>query len=195
MNDGQDNTPGMDSRRAFNWFMTAIEGPAMSLKVFLHYRFGSQQPGLAGVLAFVILYGFIGSCPPYSPRPLIGFAGLFLLALICRRIGAGLRSFRGDDEHSWFDGYSIVSRVLPFIGDETAKRYVEPLLSLGVAIACMPWSPPLGVYLITATFCLALTTHARAGIQYRQLKRMRDQYIEQKNRARSVRAFIDNGRF
>lgn len=194
MNDDQNTTPDFDSRRAFNWFMSAIEGPAMTLKVFLHYRFGSQQPGIAGVLALVILVLFIGICPPYSPWPLIGFIVAYLAMLVCRRTGVMIRYMRQDEEHSWFDGYSVVSRVCPFITDEFAKRNIEPLIGIVAGIALAPFSPPLCVYLVMASFCLALTTHARDGIRYRQLKRMRDQYIEQKSRVQSFRDCIDNSR-
>jgi hypothetical protein len=178
-----------------NLLMGTLDGMAMIPRVFLHERFGSEQPGVAGFLGLVVILLFAANAAPHSPRPVLAFAGLFATVCVLRRLGAGARYLRGDEEHRWHDGYSYVCRLLPVISEEIAKRFVEPVIGLTAAVCAAPYSPPLFCLLAASSFSWLLMANLRAGIQQRKLRRLRDQYIEQRNVTSTFRRYVDDGRF
>lgn len=193
MNDEQPSNSFDDMRRGLNWTMCILDGLAWSVRMLLHYRIGVHQPGLSGGIAFLSMVTLGVILPRDDAMPLLMMAALFAFVSGMRRAAAHRRERTGDYEHSWCPGYSYLGHLLPFLPHRWITSAIEPLFVIVIGFICTNWSVPLGVYLIVCGFSLALIERIHAGAELRQLRRMRDQYLSQRNRIIEFRDFMGRG--
>lgn len=128
------------------------------LRQDLGYRVVSPIPLLVvnGLLIFLAVLAV-----PYtdyaSPAPLVCFALLSFAVGLGQRTRRWKAMNRGVTHHSYYYGTSPFERLpLPAFlkRNRRAGRFLDPLFGLAVGFVVLPFSHPLGVYLVAAAFCL-----------------------------------------
>ena len=186
---GDRGRPGAGPRIA----VLVVEAVACSAAVFLHGRFGRRYLGLraAAVVPLVLLYaplwGRSGEARQ-SPGPMFAFLAAYLLLCLKERAAGVLRRRReGHDEHGLYDGRPALLRVLPFAGEASVKKLVEPVLLFGGGCLTVAVSAPLGLWMVMAAFCLMATACLRDGWDRRRADDLADAMLAQRQLAVRVR--------
>jgi hypothetical protein len=169
----------------------AFDSLALSLEVFLHRRFGVRYIGLQAAGALLILFVYPAMWEGHDVRPLGGFLLAFLLMNAVARIGMMIRCWRGDGEHSYYTGRPWLMSILRGSSELTVKRGYEPLLVFLVGALTLPWSQPLGSYLMIAAFGLLASVHLQHSEEVTKAMDMFDAYTEQRNVAERFRRMRD----
>lgn len=192
MDQNQTQTPGFVERMrgAAGWFSMVCNVLETSVIVFTRTRFGRRYFGLqaAGVIPLVLLYSLLWR--GHDPTPLMGFLGLYLVALGIARAGIVRRSRQGDTTHSRYSGTPSVMAWPVFrgrLGERAAKQCVEPLAIGFVGLCCMPLNEPLGWYLVLGACGAVMSVGIARAYERSRLADMRDQYIEQRHYAERFR--------
>lgn len=186
--------PMGDTRRGVNMLMTIFDGVAWTGRIFVRYRIGSEQPGLAGLIGAIAILLTAGFGTPADPKVMLIYLGCFLGVCFIRRTAARRRESGPDAEHSFCQGYSYLQSCLPFLSDFIVESCLEPLLFfMAGGIVSATFSPLLGMYLWLVSLSLFFVSTARHSFQRRELRKMRDMYIEQRGRAQAFRHYLKRG--
>jgi len=174
----------------FSWFALLCQVLETSVIVFLRRGFGCRYLGGQAAAVIPVVFVYYLFCKGQDIRPLFCFLGLFLLACLKARIGTLLAERRGDVVHSYYSGTPSVMQWPVFRGrlsESTAKRLVDPLSVLLLGIACLPYSEPLGSYLMVAAGACWISVMLATGYQKERVLNARDAYISQRDDAEQFR--------
>src|SRR5262249_33428486 len=70
------------------------------------------------------------------------------------------RRYKDEPWHTYYSGNSRIRGLIPFIGEVTAKRLVEPALAFGVGFLITQVNRPLGAYLECAAAGMFIVVNA-----------------------------------
>ena len=172
-----------------NLFMFLIRMGAVTVEVFLHRRFGARHLGAQAAAAVPYILVFGSFWPENDPRPMWMFLGAYLFMLLCARIDVLRRQWRGDNEHSRYNGWPKCLRVSAGKNELLIKQFYEPLLIAVVAVLVFDWNPPLGAYLIFAAACLYFSVWINRMWETHRAMDLRDAIFDQQQSAQTLREF------
>ncbi len=166
-----------------------VEGCALSIEVFLHRHFGARYIGFQGLVATALIGVFIVFCGDHGhdPRPMILFLVAYLVLVACARLDAFRRTMRGDKTHSRYSGTPWLIKPNARLSEITIKKFVEPIVVLGIAALISDYNQPLAAYLIVAVSCL-VGSNLRAAMWMRgRVMDMNDAVADQEQVAQQFR--------
>lgn len=175
-----------------NLLMLLCQAMSLTLEVFLHRRFGERYIGLQGLIALGVLLGYAALWPEHSLIPLAVFAVLYIVMVVVARVGVFCRRFSGEQPgpgggHSRYTGEPRLKRWFPRMSELAFKRVIEPALGFMVGLLVCTASPPLGTYLVLASFALMATVNMTLGYDRQRTLDLSDAVIDQRVLARSYR--------
>lgn len=170
------------------WLLFVAQALAVSVEVFLHKRFGERFLGLQAAAACAVIFFFPIFWEGHDVTPLIAFlvAYLCMCAFARAHMAVGARR-QGQREHSYYTGWPHCMRFAGRMGEETVKCIIEPMLVFLTGVFVMPWSEPLGGYLMLASLGLFISTNVTRGQDRTRLLDMNDALIEQRKVAERFR--------
>ncbi len=187
-----DRPPGPieHTKAVLSWIAFAAGVLAVSVEVFLHRSrtFGERYLGMQAAAVMLVVL-FYGACwEGHDVSPLLGFLLAYLFMCFVVRIGGLIERRRtGVWEHSLYNGFPRILRLMPWLGEHRAKLYVEPMLVFLVGVFTMPLNEPLGGYLILASMGLLLSVNLTVGYERTRAMDMNDAAIEQRDLAERFR--------
>jgi hypothetical protein len=189
MNPQFQGTPTDHVRQTFAWWLFLARVGAVSVEVFLHRRFGSRYCRLTAlmVVPLGLAYTWLWAANGYDVRPLLWFYGAYVVALLVTQMGVIVRLWRGDQEHSYYNGYPLLLRQSHAAREGRVKLWAEPMMVGSIGVLVTDFNDPLGIYLMFAGFSLFVCGLARWMWQRRQVVDMQDAVFEQQNTAGSFR--------
>ena len=146
------NVPGNGGPLAF----FVVQAWATSLEVFLHRQFGERYLGVQAAAILILVPVYCLAWPRYDLQPMMAFLLFYLLLCVVHRIGGVARRLRGLHCHSYYTGWPHLMLFLRRSNEVTVKRFVEPLVVLGIGCWIRDGNPPLGTYLIGGSLCVFL---------------------------------------
>ena len=191
MYDNQPIRPFEGIRKAVMLLAFVARTFATSVEVFLHKpgSFGERYLGLQAGAALLLIFFWPVFCQPFhDPTPMFIYAGLFVIACMLIRLRTFARRQRGGPQpHSRYNGTPELMKRFRRMDEVKVKQIVEPWVVLLTGVAFLHFSPPLGGYLILATFGLMISNTFSAEYERRRVSDMNDAYLEQRNVAESFR--------
>lgn len=173
----QPETPLQDMRRGFNLLLFGAECFASMVALFLR-QWGTmgeraqRLPAVIGLFLPLLIAGHFTRAEGGHWLMVFFWACLFML-VVHRAKGAQLRR-QGYVCHSRYDGKPWIP------GDEIrAKSVWEPLCCFLLAVACLPWSPAMAVYLFAGGISIAMVTGYYVDAEKAKVRELRDKWIEQ----------------
>lgn len=162
---------------------------SVSVEVFLHRRFGERYCRLAAIAVFPlgVAYAWLWNSAGYDIEPLMMFFLAYLVGLVFSQIGVLLRLRRGDQEHSYYNGYPRLLPVRNAHRECRFKQWGEPLLVCMTGIVAYDFNRPLATYLLFAAGSLFLCNALLGLWQRRQIIDMQDAVFEQRQTAGGFR--------
>lgn len=190
MIDPRQKTPADHARATVSWWLFLARVGAVSVEVFLHKRFGSQYCRLQAfmVVPLAMIYGCLWNYNGYDIGPLVYFLGAYFGALVISQIGVFKRLRRGDQEHSYYNGYPWLLHESRAGYEKQVKLWLEPLMVVMIGYVVNDRNQPLGVYLMLAGCGLFLTNWLIHRWQRRQVVDLQDAVFEQRQTAGSFRS-------
>jgi hypothetical protein len=190
VNQDRGPSPFQQAKAALGWVAFIAGVLAVSVEVFLHRSrsFGERYVGLQGAAVLLIVPVFAAFWPGHDLRPLFWFLAAYLCMCFLVRVGVAIRLHReGPVQHSRYNGYPRAGWLTRRIGEEKVKLMVEPLLVFLAGILTLPYSEPLGAYLMLASAGLSLSVHLTVGYERMRIQNMNDAAIEQRDFAEGFR--------
>lgn len=186
----QQMTPGDPMRSTRNWWLFLAQVGAVSVEVFLHNRFGERYCRLAAaaVLPLVGIYAWLWEMSGYDVEPVVRFLTAYMVALLFSQACVLLRLRRGDQEHSYYNGFPWLLPKRNAHGEIRFKQWGEPLLVLGLGLLMYEHSRPLGAYLMFAAGALFLCNASMGLWRRRQIIDMQDAVFIQRQTAGGFQA-------
>ncbi len=166
---------------------------AITLEVFLHRDFGSRYIGWQAAAALPLLLLYCVLWPEHDLRPMLAFAGLFVLACAGARSGIRQRKRNGESRHSYYNGAPRLARWFPNQDELSIKRREPTLVMLAGLVTCV-FSPPLGVYLMLAAIALGIWLDLMVRHEETQAQDLYDAYVHQQRLAERFRALANEDR-
>lgn len=162
---------------------------AVTVEVFLRREMGSRYLERQAALAVLLIPGFGLFFPEEDLRPLLWFLGAYLAACTVVRVRSLRRRFRGEEEHSRYNGTPIILRwpLLRRLTEARAKMTVEPALVWLAGGLTMNASVPLGAYVMVCAFCLMLCDGMRRAFDAQRDMDLKDQLSDQRRMAERFR--------
>jgi len=162
---------------------------AVSVEVFLHKRIGHRYCRFRAfmVLPLGIIYAGLWMVQEYNVEPFALFLAAYLVAVVCVQIAAWRREWRGNHEHSEYNGFPIFLRQSLAHKEVLMKQIGEPLVIGGIGMLVMEQDAPLGVYLMFAAASLFICATMRRLVQKRRVDDMRDAVFVQQQTAGQFR--------
>jgi hypothetical protein len=183
------------SRLLGAWFVFLIRSWAATVEVFLHKApTGRRWPGLFGLGGAILIFFFGALFPGRDARPLLAYLVAYLMACVWTRSLTAWRSRRGGREYGWYTGRPRLLTLLPFLGELRTKCFAEPIVVLTAAVCVLPWSEPLGAYLLGASLALYVTVVAADTEERVRAEELLDQVCMQRRLAERFRE-LDGARF
>lgn len=169
-------------------FRFLVRSWGTAVEVFLRKDFGSEylgtQAAVAALLMPVYAFAFV---PEHDPRPMLVYWILFLLFCVGHRMSVIRRAWRGDRGHRYFNGVPCLGSTCPKLSEATVKKTLEPLFVFTSAVICMPYSPPLGIFLLIGGFCSAFIQWDWDWRMQRRAREMHEAMLEQEDVAERFR--------
>lgn len=169
-----------------------VECFAITVILFLRRRFGQRYVGIQAVAGILLILFFCGLCPRYDARPMMLFLIAYIKAFFYARSGVLYRGWRGNTEHSRYNGWPWLMCIFRSFRETTVKQFIEPPLVLVTGCLFCKLSEPLGAYLIIAAICLFASTSISNAWNRHRLLELNDAVIEQRQLAERFRE-IQNG--
>jgi hypothetical protein len=135
---------------------------------------GERFYGMHALLGFLTVFFWSAFFPHDSPEPMLAFLGLTTLLLLWNRVQGFWMRRKGYRTHSLYTGDSR----LGWFGQRAAKTFLEPLTAIVIGALLMGFSAPLGGYLMTAGFCLAVDATYQVEREQAVLRRRQDAQLE-----------------
>lgn len=184
-------TPIQDARVAATVLMLAAQVLAAPVEVFLRVRFGRHYFGVPSAIALLAIPMWYLFWPGEDPDPLMAFWLLFIVMQLRARIESIAMITRGDVRHTRFNGEPRLARVFRKMPQEKIKANIEPLVVIGVGVALLEYSPPLGSYLIAAGCSLAVVASVIEKLNTARALQLHDAWLEKQHEAERLREFMD----
>ena len=185
-------SPGIREQYAagLNWLALLCQALEASVVVFIRRGFGVRYIGgqAAAVIPVVLVYSLFWQ--GYDVRPVWGFLGLYLLACIKARFGSWRAVRRGEIQHTFYSGFPNIMRWGIFrnwLSEQAAKGFVEPLMVFLIGVGCMPYSEPLGAYLMLAAGGSLMSVQLAVSYQRQRVMDVQDAYLAQRADAEQFR--------
>jgi hypothetical protein len=160
-----------------------------TLVVFTRKDFGERYFGASGfgkMVTYTILLVLSYNASQQLDTALLGvFFFVSFLACLWHQFVIWRRNRRGEPWHSFYSGTPYLMRLLP-LDEFTIKRWVEPLLWMGLGMFLLKISPALGGWLVFSGTCLGTTAALTAARERSKILDMIDAQIE----ARQMRAVL-----
>jgi hypothetical protein len=163
-------------KQAANVVLFVLMAVAMSLEVFFRRRFGPRYFGLHTVVALLGIPLWMLLWPRESASALLVFWALFVIMILRARVES---FFRGQGEHSRFNGYPWLALILKRTPEWQIKGGAEPLLAFLMGVLLLPLSQPLGSYLMFAALALGACQAITRSVQLARARDLNDALIEQ----------------
>jgi hypothetical protein len=142
------------------WLVFLLRSWAATVEMFLHWGGGRRWPGMFGLGGMILLFFFGLLYPGRDIRPVLGYLAAYVVACLFTRTAGHWGSWRGQHEYGWYTGRPWLLKLVPWVGELRFKQFVEPVLVYVAAMLVIPWSEPLGAYLLGAALSLFLTVNA-----------------------------------
>lgn len=153
----QQNNGAKPPGQVVNWPLIVCHFLGLPLELVLHNvkTFGvrSVSPRAGGALLLMFL--FVAFHPDENVLPLICFMIAVVPLSIVAHISAKLRHWRGEQNHSRFNGRPYAMWVLPRWNEVTIKR-LEPIMAWVVGAIIYHFNHPLGSFMVSAATGLAV---------------------------------------
>lgn len=162
---------------------------AVSVQPLLRTRLGERYLGIEAGLVLLLIPLYSVFWKGADTTWLYAYLGVFVIACIGAKSDARRRARRGDHEHSFYGGDSLLGRVWPFrrCREATLKGTVEPLVIASAGCAVMSANAPLGSYLLWSAVAMRMTQKLAEGYQRARMLDLRDAYLEQRQVANRFR--------
>lgn len=179
---------GSSDKSGLPVLMFVVQAWATSVEVFLHRGFGERYLGLqaGAVLLLVPLYCL--AWPHYDLRPMMMFLLAYLVMYCTARSKAVLRRWRGEQFHSYYTGRPRLMRLLPRCDEVAVKRFIEPLIVLGIGYLSAQGNRPFGTYLMCAAACLIMSVTMSVAWSRTRALDLNDAVFDQQEVAERFRA-------
>lgn len=181
-------TPIQDARAAAGIAVLAAQTIAAPLEPFLRRGFGPRYFGLPALLGLFLVPFWMVLWPGEDPRPIVGFWWLFILMQLIARLESVGKRARQRPVHTRYNGTPRLSAIFRGTSEHTLKARHEPWLAILAGAAALPFSLPLGSYLIAAGLCLAVCASVGEAVERARALQLRDAWIEQQLLAERFRA-------
>lgn len=147
----------------YNGCFTPLIRSGFGLKAFAAYPLS---------LIFMFVYAGYARCPQ-----LIRYVPVWILLIVFRRITAD------PDAHSRYQGYPLLARRFPFMKGELMARKLEPWLCFYGGIFLLPYSQPLGAFVMGACLSLLITLGTEMELVKARKRAMHDQFLDSQRMA------------
>jgi hypothetical protein len=151
----------------------------MCFAPFMRSNFSSGAFGLTAVLAALMMMLWAAAS---NSEGIFLYLMLWFVAVAVQRVKAAARAKRGIYEHSRYSGWPwLAMKLLPLVKrEDTAKRFVEPMICFVVGSLLCPISKPLGLFVMSGSFSIIFKFGIERQINYVRVQRLRDLQIEQR---------------
>jgi len=175
--------------QAVNVIALVVQSLAVTVEVFIRRRMGSRYLDRQAAVALLLIPGFGLLWPEHDLEPLMWFLAAFLVATTLVRIRSLRRRFRGEEEHSRYNGWPVILSwpVFRRLSEAKAKALAEPFLAFGVGGVTTNVSVPLGAYLMAAAFGLMFSDGMLRAFEQQRLLDLKDQLADQRRIAERFR--------
>mgnify|MGYP003628288186 CR=1 FL=1 len=186
---GHDSSTTADIWQKSNFGLFVVQTWATSIEVFIRGGFGARYLGLqaAAVLVLAPLWCMFKQVQNVDELGLWLF--YYLMACFCHRQGIRAREKRGEVWHSYYNGFPVLMKFLPWMkcSEVTFKRTMEPLLIIGLGCLLIPNDEPLGLYIVIGGICMAFLANAWSVQNQTRLYDLNDAVIDQQGLAEDFR--------
>lgn len=134
-----------------------VRGGAVSVELFLHRGFGLRYVTQYGLMGVGLMMFYLAWWPPEEFGPFVVYFLLFVALCLLRILGAWIRFWRGDSEHTLYGGFPVLLRRRLAHREYKVKQFFEPLLVAIVGAYTIQWDRVLGIYWIGAGVCLFIS--------------------------------------
>ncbi|MEK6701063.1 MAG: hypothetical protein AABZ53_02290 [Planctomycetota bacterium] len=157
------------------------------VEVWLRRGFGDRYFSKAALFS-VVLIPFWGTLFPGTDLTLLfGFWWSYFIMLLFARIAMFRRWTRGEVEHTLYSGYSRLHRFFPRASELKIKETIEPMLVFIIGVVFLTMSPALGLYLMVASFAMAVSIRITMIETRQRLLQLTDAAFEQRELAEAFR--------
>lgn len=184
-------TPIEDAQDAASILMLVAQSLAAPVEVFLRTRFGRRYFGVPAFLGFLAIPMWMLFWPDEDATPIFVFWVLYILMQLRARIESMVMAARGDTVHTRYNGYPRLARIFKRTHEHKLKGGHEPALVVIVGVFMLAVSEPLGSFLMTSGFCLALVASVIESVERNRAMSMHDAWIEQQAQAARFREMQD----
>ena len=188
MQQQQQQTPGdkLTAAEGFNVAMLIMKSHATAITVFLRTDFGSEGIGVAGLGAIFLIIA-MGGCS--GDVLMYYYLIAFIIATVLQRIRTFRNWWRGNHQHSYYDGYPwLALKLFPRVKKEGDAKGMEAFLCL--AIGCLLLNcgvTSLGMFIAAGFISIMFVAGTKAELVKRRLRAMRDAQFEQEYLAEEFR--------
>jgi len=172
-----------DLRASNNILLLLANAHATTITMFTRHSFGTNVPGLTGVVSLLIL---LLTTAAQEDVVMLWFTGAWIVALIFQRIRTAHLVSLGWREHSYYSGWPWFAMLFG-IKDEHAAKGCEACLCFFIGLLLMPFSPALGGFVMFGFVSLLFVLLTRMAGNRRQVTAMRDLQFEQRAMADRMR--------
>ena len=184
-------TPIEDTQNAASILVLIAQSLAAPVEVFLRTRFGRRYFGVPAFLGFLAVPMWMLFWPREDATAIFVFWCLYILMQLRARIESMIMVARGDIIHTRYNGYPRLARIFKKTHEHKLKGGHEPALVVIVGAFMLSVSEPLGSFLMTSGFCLALVNSVIESVERSRAMSMNDAWIEQQAQAARFREIQD----
>lgn len=184
-------TPIQDAQQAASILVLAAQVMAAPIEVILRTRFGRRYFGVPAFLGFLAIPMWMLFWPEEDPRPILIFWGLHFVMQLRARIEGITMVARGELVHTRYNGWPRISRIFKNTHEHKLKSNTEPALVMLIGLCLLPFSAPLGSYLIVSGISLGVVEGVIESVNRNRALSMHDAWLEQQDQAARFRDLQD----
>jgi hypothetical protein len=164
---------GVPAKDIFDWSVFLTRSHAEGLMNFLRSKRGSRKPGIIGLIAWVAIIPAYAAY--WQSDAMLMFWWVWIAVTIYRRtetmvVNHWRRRKRQRRIHSLYDGSPWLTEIMVFyVKDERILLAMEPLMCLLIGVTILPFSLPLGYFVMAGFFSLG-----SLEFLYRHIENIRD---------------------
>ena len=175
-----------DFRTSVNFLYFLAKSHCFCLWPFMRHSFGIHMPGFLGLFAMFII---IGQFMATRDLVMMQYLCVWFVLLIFHRIRGTFLWYRGQREHSEYDGWPWLAMRVPFTKNEVHAKNAEPNLCLILGAVLVLFSPALGSFVAFGFISMLIVRATNLEVQRRQVVAMHDLQLEQQAIAERMRRF------
>lgn len=183
-NQTQPAGPDFNAETANTILAVVSRSLAVPAEVLLHRAdsFGERYFGLPTALAVLSMFFYPALWNGRGTREMTIVIIVFLALVAWARMRSFARVRRGGAQpHSRYTGTPRILRVLRFVSERKVKCAVEPMLVFLAGVFTLPFSEPLGSYVMFMSFGLFASTNVNVGTERRRALDLHDALMEQRD--------------